>query len=60
MMRIEWWNWSHEELKFRLDDFRRLSGEELFRELLWLIAKNSASSKKKIGPCFTLQQAQGT
>jgi serine acetyltransferase len=28
MMRIEWWNWSHEELKARLDDFRRLSGEE--------------------------------
>lgn len=32
MMRIEWWNWSHEELKARLDDFRRLSGEEFAKK----------------------------
>jgi phosphonate metabolism protein (transferase hexapeptide repeat family) len=32
MMRIAWWDWSHEELRFRLDDFRRLSGEEFARK----------------------------
>jgi phosphonate metabolism protein (transferase hexapeptide repeat family) len=32
MMRIAWWDWSHDELKASLEDFRRLSGEEFARK----------------------------
>jgi carbonic anhydrase/acetyltransferase-like protein (isoleucine patch superfamily) len=32
MMRVAWWDWSHDELKASLEDFRRLSGEEFARK----------------------------